>query len=299
MPWCPKCKLEYREGIEVCADCGSKLVDDAQAESVTQDQAEVVRLDTEKHAQKLIDFLKYSNISYAEYRYDEVDQAWPVFVTKEDLKEAKKLFQAFYIAETENDTAKVTDDTTDSESDEFDYSDEDERDPSMDSDCSHEQNTASKKTSSAVYVKKAEQFKDLQSTAYIFFGVGIAGFVFLLLNILDVFHIYQGTFAVTIMAAVFLIFIVIGFSTLKRSKQVKGQIAEEDELTDAINSWLDQTITEEVLTTLNNPSDPAEINYFKQTEYVKNAILNEFSKDLNDAYVDLLVEEFFNSHFTE
>ena len=30
MPWCPKCKSEYREGFTVCADCGSTLVDEAQ-----------------------------------------------------------------------------------------------------------------------------------------------------------------------------------------------------------------------------------------------------------------------------
>ena len=30
MPWCPKCKSEYREGFSICADCGSELVDDAQ-----------------------------------------------------------------------------------------------------------------------------------------------------------------------------------------------------------------------------------------------------------------------------
>lgn len=28
MPWCPKCKSEYREGYTVCADCGSPLVED-------------------------------------------------------------------------------------------------------------------------------------------------------------------------------------------------------------------------------------------------------------------------------
>lgn len=27
MPWCPKCKNEYYEGIKVCADCGVELVD--------------------------------------------------------------------------------------------------------------------------------------------------------------------------------------------------------------------------------------------------------------------------------
>ena len=27
MPWCPKCKNEYYEGIKVCADCGCELVD--------------------------------------------------------------------------------------------------------------------------------------------------------------------------------------------------------------------------------------------------------------------------------
>lgn len=26
MPWCPKCKTEYRDGFLVCADCGSELV---------------------------------------------------------------------------------------------------------------------------------------------------------------------------------------------------------------------------------------------------------------------------------
>ncbi len=28
MPWCPKCKSEYREGFTVCAECGSKLVEE-------------------------------------------------------------------------------------------------------------------------------------------------------------------------------------------------------------------------------------------------------------------------------
>lgn len=32
MPWCPKCKSEYREGFTVCADCGCALVEEDQIE---------------------------------------------------------------------------------------------------------------------------------------------------------------------------------------------------------------------------------------------------------------------------
>ena len=37
MPWCPKCRNEYREGFTVCADCGVELVDrldEAKADTV-------------------------------------------------------------------------------------------------------------------------------------------------------------------------------------------------------------------------------------------------------------------------
>jgi hypothetical protein len=35
MPFCPKCKYEYREGIKTCADCHSELVDTLDDEPVT------------------------------------------------------------------------------------------------------------------------------------------------------------------------------------------------------------------------------------------------------------------------
>ncbi|ADY56576.1 hypothetical protein Sgly_2287 [Syntrophobotulus glycolicus DSM 8271] len=29
MPWCPKCKTEYRDEFQICSDCGSDLVEEA------------------------------------------------------------------------------------------------------------------------------------------------------------------------------------------------------------------------------------------------------------------------------
>ena len=49
MAWCPKCKCEYVEGVTVCADCGSELVDHLDG---TED--EVLQTDPQKIAQAFI-----------------------------------------------------------------------------------------------------------------------------------------------------------------------------------------------------------------------------------------------------
>ena len=39
MPWCPKCKNEYYEGIKVCADCKTELVDSLEEWEKAQNEA--------------------------------------------------------------------------------------------------------------------------------------------------------------------------------------------------------------------------------------------------------------------
>lgn len=45
MPWCPKCKEEYREGIAVCAECGEVLVE-ALEEDVEDERCEAAAEET-------------------------------------------------------------------------------------------------------------------------------------------------------------------------------------------------------------------------------------------------------------
>ncbi|MBQ9136784.1 MAG: hypothetical protein IJX66_11915 [Lachnospiraceae bacterium] len=40
MPWCPKCKNEYKEGIDTCSDCGCELVEAEPLEEVTLSDVE-------------------------------------------------------------------------------------------------------------------------------------------------------------------------------------------------------------------------------------------------------------------
>lgn len=38
MPWCPKCKTEFREGIEICSDCKTELVNKIKEEKIEYDK---------------------------------------------------------------------------------------------------------------------------------------------------------------------------------------------------------------------------------------------------------------------
>ncbi|MCR5431615.1 MAG: hypothetical protein K6E95_03560 [Lachnospiraceae bacterium] len=48
MAWCPKCKTEYQEGIEKCADCGSDLVEELPSEEEIPEETENVENDGEQ-----------------------------------------------------------------------------------------------------------------------------------------------------------------------------------------------------------------------------------------------------------
>ena len=60
--WCPKCKTEYRDGITVCADCGSELVEGTADDF---DVIEICDLKDEEMAENFIEYLEYSKIENA------------------------------------------------------------------------------------------------------------------------------------------------------------------------------------------------------------------------------------------
>ena len=59
MPWCPKCKLEYVEGIKVCPDCQTALVDSL------DDISEDVDFDVEEEIEEKLDEALHTYLSDA------------------------------------------------------------------------------------------------------------------------------------------------------------------------------------------------------------------------------------------
>lgn len=69
MPWCPKCKSEFREGFTVCSDCGSALVEEQFMEPAGQRMQMSEQQDREVREEELSESVSVkSDVSTRAYR---------------------------------------------------------------------------------------------------------------------------------------------------------------------------------------------------------------------------------------
>ena len=150
---------------------------------------------------------------------------------------------------------------------------------------------------STVYVKKADKYEDLHSTAVCFTVLGLLGVIFCILNLTGIVSLYQNPIQLTAMLVIFAIFTAVGISSYLRSKEVKEQISEEENLTDNIKEWMEKNITKELLDRLSDASISEEANFLQQSEQIKEMIQKEFQVN-DDSYLDAIIDEFFNEYFS-
>lgn len=94
--WCPKCKTEYREGITVCADCGTELVEQSQTEEIV-----ICEINDDKTAEELVEFLKYSGIENVKLELIEDGIGYRLTVPKEFEVSADKIVHGYLLAKEE------------------------------------------------------------------------------------------------------------------------------------------------------------------------------------------------------
>lgn len=374
MPKCPKCNRLYTADETICKDCETELIEYDPSTLVTFKE-----VDKKPQAGKFVKFLHYSNIASAAYEYNEENNTWNILVHASDLKETKKLYDAFYTVEAENALNHSKNDVTMQNKDSVDndlaetnsneYSSTEETiDKNIlssivdDSEINHDENhklldekdqqnydsgqeyqvnnnlasgdinkpdeheleedffntesneeflfnqeelqdiyNGNKKKQpekTQTYIKKEEQYKDLISSAFSFLVISIIGILLLSINAMGFISLFNGAMTYIVMGGLFVAFLYIGITTLMKAKKVKSQIGEENQVTEAINSWLSLNVTKESLNELVNPTDSHEIQFMQKIDKMKERIINQFG-ELDDLYLDRIVEEYYNNHFEE
>ena len=313
MPWCPNCKAEYQEGFTECSDCKVELVDDIKENEVL---VPFFQAEDKKIAEKLVKFFHYSELN-ATTSYDEKNDSYIVSIPPKEEAEAKKLYQAFYFVERERMEQGESDlfEAADiSEQDSDDFGDDNEASSFDDNYLIEPADTETEDTCQPItpgdeinafdeeadsgkdYVMKADQYKDLTGTFWIFLLFGIAGLVIVFLNIIEVLHFFNGWIPNGVMTALFLFFLYVAFSTQKKAQKIRSEIDEENQLTAKINDWLKQTVTESYLSSLKDNTVSDEVNYIRVTDSIKEALMKEFGKQ-NLSYLDRLIEEYYTENF--
>lgn len=299
MPWCPKCKNEYRAGVTVCADCNVELVDELASDPKENCDVLVV-LEKEEDAKKLIAYLEYSSIT-AFCEYSAEAGGFAVYVAKKAYKQAKKAFAAFYTVETisamqqeqeaaasgeaqESNSVEAHSDTSVNEATEdADDDDEDE----------YEEKPLSGNTGS--YVTKAEKSADYRSSGFTFTFFGIAGLIVMVLHWLRVFQ-YFTTMSAVIMTIMFVAFIFIGIDSFRRAKKAAAESTDEEDFTKQLTAWLDENVTHEDLTAAHVADASMEINFLNELNQLKEIITKQFGA-LDNSFLDRFAEEYYNDHF--
>lgn len=256
MPWCPVCKNEYREGYTHCNDCDVDLVDSL------EEGPRALIAGTEYDMNRMAELLQAKDVECF-VRPGQRKDEFELYVTEEHAERATAYLQSYVQAmmqqqEKERRAAMGMD--VDAEDD-------------ADTETPEEQQTPER---AALYEDKNNKAEDAKSSAVALLLVGGLGLVFIVLLMLDYLPIHLfglGKYLVSgIMAAMFLVFIAMGFSSIKTYKKYLGIAEEEQKNIEQIMELLAQHVSKEVIDT-KLAGEPEEM---PQIYYSRLAVIKEF-----------------------
>lgn len=309
MPWCPQCKNEYREGIKVCADCDCELV-----EEIASDDRVAVIFGEEEQMNSLKQFLEFNKIKGATVRFDEEEKVHELWVRTRDKDAAMDIAGVFLQKEAERAASMQLNDFEDLEKsarDSFQESaetvqnsrEEDGKETGKMSDDSASDGRGTDADRPCVYMNNTEKAEDNRSSAWTLLFVGAVGIVIMILGMLDVIPLPVGNpyMFYGVMIAVFLLFIVMGFASMKNAKIFAKKAESENTLRDAMVKWYQENLSAEAVDAELGDIEGLveEALYFKRVQNLKEKFNHQFM-NLDQGFLENFIdEEVYDKFFPE
>lgn len=287
MPYCPKCDMEFVEGIKICSDCKGPLVASREfalqlkEELKKQERETLIQTYRKNHPELPADFIIPEDIPLQEERDVArlVALLTPEYQKTHGITPTPSMFQ-----------------------------EEEEPDSSLNEQMAQSGSIAQMTSPTRIshaspYVRQADKYEDLKSSAAAFWGVGGVLLVFSALAWLQIIPIpATGTaryLFLGVLTAMSIFSIFVAFSTQKSAKQAQASIALEEENTKEIIHWFLQTFSADEIEkriTLEYGELSPEERSLKRFELIQDYLIT--GKDIPDeSYVDELSEEIYSRLF--
>ena len=261
MPFCPKCKTEYRDGFTICADCKIPLVSSLEKADIKE-------------------------ISESSYSVDE------------EVFGDSALSEAVSVSEKDFSNLKLVSDEDEEET--LDLTPEDEPTEEEAEKIKAEAVRRIAYKPSKEYVSKDEKASELLSSGFMLTILGILGVTFIVLLMLGVFpfkvrglvsYIIDG-----ILALFFASFIYFGINSFFRYSKVKKEASAESEENKEFEEWFRNKFTKEFVDSDLAITEDEHNNYLLRNAKIRYFIAQEYpdmDEDYLDSFIDKVYEEIF------
>lgn len=279
MPWCPKCKTEYREGIDVCSDCGTKLVASLE-QTIDFDKASMLNFlyGPEEQVESIRKYLSKVGKLKAYSLFNEKKEIYELFIKPEDQAVATQLVNQFF---EQVNAQKISDEGA---------------------------NTSAPKQqrmpSKQAYRSAKERAADHKSSAIILFVLGLLGVTAIVLMATGVFDFVSlsGMGAIltySVMGGFFLMFLIMSFVSFKSYKELQQVDTAENNTNKQLDDFCAQYLTKEIIDGKVSSliSDESQ-EYFYRAEFMRQVLSEKFPElgpSFLEDYIDNKYGEIFES----
>ena len=285
MPFCPKCRTQYREGFTLCSDCKIPLVDQL------IDDYEIEGLE---------------GLNNPEAPNNEVEDNTPDAAAEGEGRVVRETVEIKLWDETPGSKADINIENLNYDMFEKDKEAKDAPKQQIDAqEMEHinkyiKKEMARRSRPSKEYVSNDEKSKELKSTGIMLIVVGVLSCTFIVLFVTGVLPFkFRGGFSWVIyglLFAFFASFIYFGINSLLKYRDIMKYVRMEKEENSEFEEWFKKNITPATVDAGLPLTDEDQSNYFMRFERIKYMISKEFP-DLNDDYIEMYIDKTYGDMF--